>query len=109
MRWEEVWDAALRIRNLFLSHSLPKNLHGHLYLALQERFAGRAVVVRSSSPEEDSARASFAGLHESLVNVAGTESILEHIRLVWASLWSASRIGHSWKRFAGALKSRASG
>ena len=88
MRWEELWDAALRIRNLFLGHSPPQNLHSHLYQALQERFAGRAVVVRSSSPEEDSARASFAGLHESFVNVAGTESILEHIRLVWASLWS---------------------
>ena len=88
MRWEEVWDAALRVRNLFLSHPLPENLHTHLVQALQERFADRAVVVRSSSPEEDSARASFAGLHESFVNVVGTASILEHVRLVWASLWS---------------------
>ena len=88
MRWEEVWDAALRIRNLFLIHPLPENLHFHLHHALQEHFADRAVVVRSSSPEEDSARASFAGLHESFVNVTGTASLIEHIRLVWASLWS---------------------
>ena len=88
MRWEEVWDAALRIRNLFLNHPLPEDLHAHLYHAIQERFAGKAVVVRSSSPEEDSARTSFAGLHESFVNVSGTKSILEHVRLIWASLWS---------------------
>jgi pyruvate,water dikinase len=46
------------------------------------------VVVRSSAPGEDSLHASFAGLHESYVNVQGVDSILEHIRLVWASLWS---------------------
>lgn len=88
MRWEETWDAALRIRNMFLSNPLPKNLRLHLYQALVEHFAEGAVVVRSSSPEEDSSRASFAGLHESFVNVAGIDSILEHITLVWASLWS---------------------
>ena len=88
MRWEEVWDAALRIRNLFLSHPLPERLHSHLHQVLRAQFADRAVVVRSSSPEEDAARTSFAGLHESFVNVVGSESILEHIRLVWASLWS---------------------
>jgi phosphoenolpyruvate synthase/pyruvate phosphate dikinase len=88
MRWEEVWDAALRIRNLFLSHPLPENLHSHLHHALQKHFAYRAVVVRSSSPEEDSARTSFAGPDESLVNVVGADSIIEHVRLVWASLWS---------------------
>ncbi len=47
-----------------------------------------ATVVRSSAPGEDSAGASFAGLHESYVNVRGVDDILEHIKLVWASLWS---------------------
>ncbi|MBN1103320.1 MAG: hypothetical protein JXL84_07905, partial [Deltaproteobacteria bacterium] len=37
---------------------------------------------------EDAAKTSFAGLHESFVNIRGLESVLEHIRLVWASLWS---------------------
>lgn len=88
MRWEEVWDAALRIRNLFLSHPLPEDLHSLLHQALQEHFGDRPVVVRSSSPEEDTVRTSFAGLHESFVNVVGIDSMLEHVRLVWASLWS---------------------
>lgn len=88
MRWEEVWDAALRIRNLFLNHPLPESLHYHLHRVLREHFANRAVVVRSSSSEEDSALTSFAGLHESFVNVSGPDSIIECIRLVWASLWS---------------------
>jgi pyruvate,water dikinase len=46
------------------------------------------VAVRSSAPEEDDAQSSFAGLHESFINVAGVESMLKHVRLVWSSLWS---------------------
>jgi len=88
MRWEEMWDAALRIRNLFLRTPLPGGLRDGLARAIEESFRGVAVVVRSSAPGEDSATASFAGLHESFVNVRGTEAILDHIRLVWASLWS---------------------
>ena len=88
MRWEEIWDASLRIRNMFLGTPLPGGLHAALSKTLQETFGGHAVVVRSSAPEEDTQRASFAGLHESYVNISGVESVIDAIRLVWASLWS---------------------
>ncbi|MGD2147980.1 MAG: PEP/pyruvate-binding domain-containing protein [Anaerolineae bacterium] len=88
MRWEEMWDASLRIRNLFLNKRMPDALARSLRDRLENHFGGRAVVVRSSATAEDSDAASFAGLHESFVNVQGVESMLEHIRLVWASLWS---------------------
>jgi phosphohistidine swiveling domain-containing protein len=88
MRWEELWDAALRIRTLFLGARLPPSLREPLAAALGERLAEAAVVVRSSAPGEDSASASFAGLHESYVNVRGLDAVLEHVQLVWASLWS---------------------
>ncbi len=45
-------------------------------------------MVRSSAPGEDSRQASFAGLHASFVNVVGLGAVLEHLKLVWASLWS---------------------
>jgi pyruvate,water dikinase len=88
MRWEEIWDMALRIRNLFLQTAIPDPLAALLTPELEARFGGRAAAVRSSSPQEDRAGTSFAGLHESYVNVHGVDAILEHIRLVWASLWS---------------------
>jgi pyruvate,water dikinase len=88
MRWEEMWDASLRIRNMFLNTPVPEKLSAALKHPIEERFSNKPVVVRSSAPGEDSATVSFAGLHESYVNVRGKESILEHIRLVWASLWS---------------------
>lgn len=88
MRWEELWDSSLRIRNMFLKTPMPEDLSATLSDPLRERFGSNAVAVRSSAPGEDSAQASFAGLHESFINVRGIESILEHVRLVWASLWS---------------------
>ncbi len=88
MRWEEIWDAALRIRSLFLRTPLPDTLHGMLYATLDRVFDNNPVVVRSSAPGEDSGGTSFAGLHESFVNVRGAPEILKHVRLVWASLWS---------------------
>ncbi|MFO7982022.1 MAG: PEP/pyruvate-binding domain-containing protein [Desulfuromonadales bacterium] len=87
MRWEELWDTALRIRGLFLSTPLPHALQDELLAGLAPLIDG-PMVVRSSSPVEDSASFSFAGLHESVVNVRGREELLQALRTVWASLWS---------------------
>ncbi len=87
MRWEELWDAALRIRHMFMTTPFPPDMEVMLQNALSH-FQSIPVVIRSSAAEEDSARHSFAGMHESYVNILGMEEILEHIRLVWASLWS---------------------
>jgi pyruvate,water dikinase len=88
MRWEEIWDCATRIRNMFLIKPIPADLEGILRKTIATKFDGKTVAIRSSAPEEDTAASSFAGLHESHINVRGTDSILEHIRMVWASLWS---------------------
>jgi len=88
MRWEEIWDAALRIRSAFLKTPLPSELVGTIYEALRQLNTQHPLAVRSSAPDEDSAQRSFAGLHESIVNVQGQQSVLRAIRTVWASLWS---------------------
>ncbi len=88
MRWEEIWDCATRIRNIFLKKQIPDALKSYLTEKIQSRFSGKTLAIRSSAPDEDASGSSFAGLHESFVNVRGTPSILDHIRLVWASLWS---------------------
>jgi pyruvate,water dikinase len=88
MRWEEIWDCATRIRNMFLQVPMPAVIDTSIRTEIESRFSDKSTVVRSSAPEEDAASSSFAGLHESYLNVRGTDSILEHIRKVWASLWS---------------------
>lgn len=88
MRWEEIWDCATRIRHMFLVKELPKALAVEIRKSITDRFGGSSVAVRSSAPDEDNAQFSFAGLHQSFINVAGPDSIIKHVRLVWASLWS---------------------
>lgn len=92
MRWEEMWDAGLRIRNMFMNTPIPPHLVDTIKSQIPRDFLKKAVVVRSSAPGEDSSKTSFAGLHESYVNVTGIDEILENIKLVWASLWSDAAI-----------------
>lgn len=87
MRWEEIWDAALRIRAAFLAAPVPDEISAPLLAACRELGSG-PFVVRSSAPGEDSEERSFAGLHESLVGVEGDQAVLDAVRIVWASLWS---------------------
>jgi len=88
MRWEEIWDSALRIRLAFLATPIPPAVSQAIDEALGKLGRDRALAVRSSAPGEDSANRSFAGLHESLVDVVGREAVLHAVRVVWASLWS---------------------
>ena len=88
MRWEELWDTALRIRRLFLEKPIPEALHRALTTSFQDTFGNAPLVVRSSASDEDAGHTSFAGLHESYVNVRGPDSAIEHVKRVWASLWS---------------------
>ena len=46
------------------------------------------VSVRSSATSEDSAGASFAGQHDSFLNVVDEDHVLEAVVDCWASLWS---------------------
>jgi len=88
LRWEELWDCATRIRNLFLQTPIPEVLNAGLEPLIATHIGNRAAVVRSSAIDEDTGQASFAGLHDSYVNIRGVAAILRHVRLVWASLWS---------------------
>jgi len=88
MRWEELWDAALRIRSVFVSHGLPDHLQHALGEALEQLGEQGLLAVRSSALGEDSGNLSFAGLHESVTDVRGEDAVVKAVRLVWASLWS---------------------
>ena len=88
MRWEELWDVALRIRNRFIRAPVPEAIVEDLSATLRGELAQSRLAVRSSAPGEDSEGASFAGLHDSFVGVRGVGRTLDAIRGVWASLWT---------------------
>ena len=47
-----------------------------------------AYAVRSSATAEDSPTASFAGQHDTYLNIVGTAAILQHVSRCWASLYT---------------------
>ncbi len=58
------------------------------YVALRERTHGAPVAVRSSATAEDSAGASFAGQHSTVLNIEGIDAVLVGVLACWASLYS---------------------
>ena len=76
MRWEEMWDASLRIRNMFTNAVMPQNMKQLICDEVNAWFKGKSVAVRSSSLAEDSPGASFAGM-QGYMRIYWGKNILE--------------------------------
>ncbi len=63
----------------------------------QLQILDRPLAVRSSATAEDTAGASFAGIHESFLNVRGIDHILSAIKGCYASLWTARAVAYRQK------------
>ena len=79
-----------KARKLLLSAELPKNLqlaiiHAYKELCVASYFE---VAVRSSATAEDLPQASFAGQHESYLNIKGEDALLQAIKKCYASLYT---------------------
>ncbi len=74
---------------------MPQAIIDEISAALQNLgLLDKAIAVRSSASAEDSAAASFAGIHESFLNVRGLENILTAIKGCYASVWSARAVAY---------------
>ncbi|MDQ3855985.1 MAG: PEP/pyruvate-binding domain-containing protein, partial [Chloroflexota bacterium] len=70
--------------------NLPEEVRNEVaaaYLRLAERcgLVDVGVAVRSSAVDEDGGDASFAGQHETFLNVAGVDSVVEAVEQCWVS------------------------
>ena len=88
MRWEEMWNASLRLRNKFLKSKIQDDLKSEMESLIINQFKESSLAERSSSSCEDSEGVSFAGLHYSFLNISCIDEVFNCIKLVWASLWS---------------------
>lgn len=92
-------EAGRRIRELILGGRFPPELEEEILEAYRElgKRVGRSdleVAVRSSATAEDLPEASFAGQHESYLNVSGGRRLLEACRRCYASLYTDRAIAY---------------
>jgi pyruvate,water dikinase len=90
-------------RALIEGAALPADLQGKIaahYHELHAELHARTgnsgytdpVAVRSSATSEDSGDASFAGLQDTFLWVRGVDSVIEHVRKCWASLYAVESV-----------------
>ena len=90
--------AAERIRQLFDEHDLEFGIGSEISAAYDVLGDRPAVAVRSSATAEDSADASFAGQHETYLNVRGADAVAAAVRDCWVSLWTARAMRYRHER-----------
>ncbi|MDF2483867.1 MAG: pyruvate phosphate dikinase PEP/pyruvate-binding protein [Herbinix sp.] len=72
------------IEGIDIPEDMIKEITSHIYrLGVQTAYA-----VRSSATAEDLPTASFAGQQDTYLNIIGTEAILKHVSMCWASLFT---------------------
>jgi pyruvate, water dikinase len=93
--------AALRAR--IVETPLPDDVYAAIAVAYAKLGTGSSgaeilinteVAVRSSATSEDSAEASFAGLQDTYLGVAGVPSVHDHVRRCWASLYNEESVAY---------------
>jgi rifampicin phosphotransferase len=83
-----------RIRALLEETTVPANLVSVIEQAYRDLGKEPYVAVRSSGTAEDLAGTSFAGLHDTYLDIRGTEDIVDATKRCWASLWTARAVGY---------------
>lgn len=87
--------AAQSAQKLISTTPIPKEISASIikyYMTMGRLFHDPYVAVRSSATAEDLPTASFAGQQATYLNVKGEASVVHHVRLCWASLFTARAI-----------------
>lgn len=83
--------ASQSIQALFAQYPIPAEIVQAISQAYQQL---GTIVIRSSATTEDLPTASFAGLHESYLNVKTLEDALIAVQQCWSSLWTPRALSY---------------
>ena len=89
-QWTNLKETGARARELFMSAQFPKDLADQIITAYSVlcNNEDNAVAVRSSATAEDLPEASFAGQHESYLNIKGKDTLIKAVQKCFASLYT---------------------
>lgn len=89
---DQIGKLGSEVRKIIEEKPMPEDIQNAIAARLGEFGENEAYAVRSSATAEDLPTASFAGQHDTYLNVISTEAILEHISKCWASLFTSRAI-----------------
>jgi rifampicin phosphotransferase len=85
---DEIGELSSEIRRSIEGLAIPQHINREVTNFLSRLGEKKAYAVRSSATAEDLPTASFAGQHDTYLNVVGKEAILRNISKCWASLFT---------------------
>jgi phosphoenolpyruvate synthase/pyruvate phosphate dikinase len=85
---DEITAISAQIRRVIENRGIPQDITDAIEAELQIHGDDLSYAVRSSATAEDLPTASFAGQHDTYLNIIGKDSILKHMRKCWASLFT---------------------
>jgi pyruvate, water dikinase len=90
LNFDNLSEIGQKIRKLMLNAALPDDLAKAIVAQYKVLFNNKdaAVAVRSSATAEDLPNASFAGQHESYLNIEGEKAVLKAVQDCFASLYT---------------------
>lgn len=80
-----------RIRNWIVETPMPQALVAEIEVAYA-KLGGIHVAVRSSGTAEDLEGASFAGLHDTYLDIRGDANVIDAVKRCWASMWTSRAV-----------------
>jgi pyruvate,water dikinase len=89
---DKISQLSHEIRAAITATAIPPDITKEIRYFLTVSGENRAYAIRSSATAEDLPTASFAGQQDTYLNIIGSEAILQHIRLCWASLFTERAI-----------------
>ncbi|HET9423800.1 MAG TPA: rifamycin-inactivating phosphotransferase [Gemmatimonadaceae bacterium] len=85
---ERIRALSADVRAAIESIAMPADLAAEISEAARDLGVDAAYAIRSSATAEDLPTTSFAGQHDSYLNVVGPAAILRHVSRCWASLFT---------------------
>ena len=85
-------ELSAEIRRTLEAIAVPEEVEAAITLALAGLGEHATYAVRSSATAEDSPTASFAGQHDTYLNIVGPDAILQHVRRCQASLFTEQAV-----------------
>jgi len=85
---DQIGEISRKIRQIIMEVEIPSDVVKAVAHYLSRFGDEHPYAVRSSATAEDLPHASFAGQHDTYLNIIGIDAILQHISKCWASLFT---------------------